>query len=75
MGSRFLLCVSLMITAISRSPPWHYGQLGSLRLMDLPALIRLDLVFNQIPGEHLQYIAGSRHIQTLMLGANKIEKI
>ena len=42
---------------------------------NLPALIRLDLVFNQIPGEHLQYIAASKHIQTLMLGANKIEKI
>lgn len=41
----------------------------------IPSLIRLDLVFNSIPGDHLQYLAGSRHIQTLMLGANKIEKI
>jgi hypothetical protein len=42
---------------------------------NLPALIRLDLVFNSIPGEHLQYIQNSRHIQTLMMGANKIEKL
>lgn len=42
---------------------------------NLPRLIRLDLVFNEIPGEDLQYIAGSRYIQTLMLGANKIEKL
>jgi hypothetical protein len=41
----------------------------------LPALIRLDMVFNNIPGSHLHHLNGSRHIQTLMLGANKIEKI
>lgn len=38
----------------------------------LPALIRLDLVFNEIAGESLHYIKGSRHLQTLMLGANKV---
>lgn len=38
----------------------------------MPSLIRLDLVFNNIPGDQLQYLAGSRHIQTLMLGANKV---
>lgn len=42
---------------------------------NLPALIRLDMVFNSIPGSHLHYIAPSKHIQTLMLGANKVEKI
>lgn len=41
----------------------------------LPSLIRLDLVFNEITGESLANIKGSRHLQTLMLGANKIEKI
>jgi hypothetical protein len=41
----------------------------------IPSLIRLDMVFNSIPGEHLQYLSGLRHIQTLMLGANKIEKL
>lgn len=41
----------------------------------LPALIRLDMVFNTIPGAHLNYLRGSRHIQTLMLGANRVEKI
>ena len=40
----------------------------------LPGLIRLDLVFNEITGESLHSIKGSRHLQTLMLGANKIEK-
>lgn len=40
----------------------------------LPGLIRLDLVFNQITGDTLNCIRGSRHLQTLMLGANKIEK-
>ncbi len=42
---------------------------------NLPALIRLDLVFNNIPGDHLQYLQNSKHLQTLMLGANKIESI
>jgi hypothetical protein len=42
---------------------------------NLPALIRLDMVFNSIPGAHLQNIVGSKHIQTLMLGANKVENI
>lgn len=41
----------------------------------IPSLIRLDMVFNNIPGEDLQYLAHLRHIQTLMLGANKIDKI
>lgn len=41
----------------------------------IPSLIRLDLVFNQIEGSHLQYLRGSRHLQTLMLGANRIEHI
>lgn len=41
----------------------------------LPALIRLDMVFNSIPGAHLIHLAGSRHLQTLMLGANKVEKV
>lgn len=41
----------------------------------LPSLIRLDLVFNEITGESLGNLKGSRHLQTLMLGANKIEKI
>ena len=41
----------------------------------LPALIRLDMVFNSIPSGHLQYLAGSRHLQTLMLGANNIAKL
>ena len=41
----------------------------------LASLIRLDMVFNNIPGEHLQYLSGLRHIQTLMLGANKITKV
>jgi Leucine-rich repeat (LRR) protein len=38
----------------------------------LPGLLRLDLVFNQITGESLPNLKGSRHLQTLMLGANKI---
>jgi len=38
-------------------------------------LIRLDMVFNNIPGEHLQFLSGLRHLQTLMLGANRIDKI
>jgi hypothetical protein len=42
---------------------------------NLPALIRLDMVFNSIPGSHLHYFSASKHIQTLMLGANKVEKI
>lgn len=42
---------------------------------NLPALIRLDMVFNSIPGSHLHHISASKHIQTLMLGANKIDKI
>lgn len=33
------------------------------------------MVFNSIPGNHLHYITGSKHIQTLMLGANKIENL
>lgn len=41
----------------------------------LPALIRLDMVFNSIPGSHLHQLAPSKHIQTLMLGANNIQKI
>lgn len=41
----------------------------------LPSLIRLDMVFNNIPGEHLQFLSGLRHLQTLMLGANRIDKI
>ena len=39
---------------------------------NLPALIRIDMVFNQIPGEHLQYLHASKHLQTIMMGANKI---
>lgn len=38
----------------------------------LPGLIRLDMVFNEIPGEGLTHLTGSRHLQTLMLGANKV---
>jgi hypothetical protein len=38
----------------------------------IPSLIRLDMVFNNIPGEHLKYLSNLRHLQTLMLGANKI---
>ena len=41
----------------------------------LPSLIRLDLVFNEIEGSTLGSLKGSRHLQTLMLGANKIEKL
>lgn len=41
----------------------------------LSRLIRLDLVFNDITGEDLVNIQASRHLQTLMLGANKIEKL
>lgn len=41
----------------------------------LPSLIRLDMVFNQITGESLHCLKGCRHLQTLMLGANKIEKL
>lgn len=41
----------------------------------LPRLIRLDLVFNEITGESLEYLRHSKHLQTLMLGANKIEKL
>nr|Q5Y2C3.2 RecName: Full=Histone H2A.Y [Tetrahymena thermophila SB210]AAU87547.2 core histone H2A variant [Tetrahymena thermophila] len=41
----------------------------------VPSLIRLDLVFNKITGDQLQYLRGSRHLQTLMLGANQIEEI
>jgi len=41
----------------------------------LPALIRLDMVFNNIPGEDLQYLAHSKHLQTIMLGANQIKKL
>ena len=41
----------------------------------LPNLIRIDMVFNEIKGEDLQYLKGCRHVQTLMLGANKIENI
>jgi hypothetical protein len=32
------------------------------------------MVFNSIPGSHLQYIASSKHLQTLMFGANQVEK-
>lgn len=42
---------------------------------NLPRLIRLDLVFNQIVGEDLIHIHSCKHLQTLMLGANKIEKL
>jgi hypothetical protein len=38
----------------------------------LPGLIRLDMVFNEIPGADLVHLTGSRHLQTLMLGANKV---
>lgn len=38
----------------------------------LPTLIRLDLVFNEIVGEGLHNLKGCRHLQTLMLGANKV---
>lgn len=51
---------------------------GIVSLANFPqihSLIRLDLVFNSIPGEDLQYLTGSRHLQTLMMGANKVEKI
>lgn len=41
----------------------------------LPGLIRLDMVFNEIPGADLVHLAGCRHLQTLMLGANKVETI
>ena len=41
----------------------------------LTSLIRLDMVFNNIPGEHLKYLSGMRFLQTLMLGANKITKV
>lgn len=41
----------------------------------LPGLIRLDLVFNEIDGDSLGGIRGSRHIQTLMLGANKVASL
>lgn len=41
----------------------------------LPRLIRLDLVFNEIVGEDLVYLQPSKHLQTLMLGANKVEKL
>jgi histone H2A len=41
----------------------------------LPGLIRLDLVFNDIPGGDLVYLSGSRHLQTIMMGANKIDKL
>ena len=41
----------------------------------LPALIRLDMVFNSIPGEHLQYLAHSRHLQTIMFRANQVKSI
>lgn len=41
----------------------------------LPGLIRLDLVFNEIDGDSLGGIRGSRHIQTLMFGANKIASL
>jgi hypothetical protein len=41
----------------------------------LPHLIRLDMVFNQIGGDDLIHLRGSRHIQTLMLGANRIETV
>jgi len=33
------------------------------------------MVFNNIPGSQLHHIAASKHIQTLMLGANKVEKV
>lgn len=39
----------------------------------LPGLIRLDMVFNEIPGADLVHLTGCRHLQTLMLGANKVE--
>jgi len=38
----------------------------------IPSLIRLDLVFNQIKGDQLGYLRGSRHLQSLMIGANAI---
>jgi hypothetical protein len=33
------------------------------------------MVFNQIVGDDLIHLRASRHIQTLMLGANKIERV
>ena len=39
---------------------------------NLPALLRLDLVFNSIKGSDLVYLQTSRHLQTLMLGANQV---
>ena len=33
------------------------------------------MVFNNIPGDHLQYLKGLRHLQTLMLGANRVDKV
>jgi hypothetical protein len=38
-------------------------------------LIRLDLVFNQLPDECLLHLDASRRLQCLMLGANQIKDI
>lgn len=40
----------------------------------IPSLIRLDLVMNEITGPELVHLQGCRHLQTIMLGGNKIEK-
>ncbi|KRX06915.1 hypothetical protein PPERSA_07078 [Pseudocohnilembus persalinus] len=42
---------------------------------DNPSLIRLDLVNNKINGSDLQNLAGSLHLQTLMLSHNNINKV
>jgi Leucine-rich repeat (LRR) protein len=40
----------------------------------LTNLIRLDMVFNFLRGEDLGKLRVCRHLQTLMLGANNIER-
>ena len=40
----------------------------------LPSLIRLDLVMNEITGPELIHLQGCRHLQTIMLGGNQVEK-
>ena len=42
---------------------------------NITSLIRIDMVFNSIPGEHLKYLSGLKHVQTLMIGANQIDKM
>lgn len=51
------------------------GIVSLLNFPTLPALIRLDMVFNQIPGSDLKHLVTSKHLQTLMLGANQIGSI